>query len=213
MRKYATSIPSLDGHFLLDMVERILIVYLFARIVLRIVPGMGDEWAIVDFTLLLSEGACAAFIVTRRTTRTTSMNPADWLVTAIGTLAPLCVEVTRATPLLPLVLCEAILMLGFVVQISAKFTLRRSFGLAPANRGVKIGGPYRFLRHPMYAGYLMTHIGFFCAHPTRWNLAVYSAALAAQCCRILAEERVLSKDTSYVEFMKRTPHRLIPFIF
>lgn len=212
MRKYATSIP-LDVHLLLDLVERILILYLFVRIVLRILPTTHDEWAIVNFILLLSEGACAAFIITRRTTRTASMKPTDWFVTGVGTLLPLCVEVTRATPLLPLVLCEAILMFGFVVQISAKFTLRRSFGLAPANRGVKIGGPYRFLRHPMYAGYLITHIGFFCAHPTRWNLAVYSAGLAAQCCRILAEERVLSKDPAYVDFMKSTRHRLIPFVF
>ena len=43
--------------------------------------------------------------------------------------------------------------------MAAKFSLARSFGLAPANRGVKSRGAYAFLRHPMYLGYVVEWIG------------------------------------------------------
>jgi len=78
---------------------------------------------------------------------------------------------------------------------------------------VKIGGPYKFIRHPMYAGYLLTHIGFFLVHPSFWNFAVYAIALTAQCFRLLAEERLLKQDPLYVTFMATTRYRLIPFVF
>ncbi len=38
-------------------------------------------------------------------------------------------------------------------SVFRKVLLGLSFGVVAANRGVKIGGPYSFIRHPMYAGY------------------------------------------------------------
>ena len=52
------------------------------------------------------------------------------------------------------------------IIIAGKLTLGRSFGLMPANRGVVSSGIYRFVRHPIYAGYLITHVAFLAAHPT-----------------------------------------------
>ena len=46
-----------------------------------------------------------------------------------------------------------------------KITLGRSFGVVPANRGVVVGGPYNFVRHPIYTGYLITHVAFLVANP------------------------------------------------
>ena len=109
--------------------------------------------------------------------------------------------------------CVPLMIAGFAIQMSAKFTLRRSFGVVPANRGVKVGGPYRFVRHPMYAGYLMTQVGFLLAHPTLWNASIYAATFAFQPGRILAEERLLSRDTGYREFAALVPSRLVPGIF
>ncbi|OWO91080.1 isoprenylcysteine carboxyl methyltransferase [Rhizobium esperanzae] len=212
-KKEAASWSFLDPYFILDIIEKVLLGYLFVAIVMRVVPQMQDDRAVIDCLLLISEGAAAFLILTRRPTRNASLRLFDWAVTAVGTLFPLLVTPSAVLPLAPLWFCFLAMLLGFLLQISAKLVLRRSFGLVPANRGVKIGGPYRLIRHPMYAGYLLTHVGFFLAHPSFWNFAIYATALAAQCLRLLAEERLLREDPVYAAFMATTRYRLVPFVF
>ena len=55
---------------------------------------------------------------------------------------------------------------GLIVVIVGKMSLGRSFGLMPANRGIVSTGLYRVVRHPIYLGYLITHVGFVAANPT-----------------------------------------------
>ena len=105
------------------------------------------------------------------------------------------------------------MLVGLVLQVAAKFALSRSFGVVAANRGVKKGGPYRLVRHPMYAGYVMTQIAFLLTNPSAWNAAIYGFALACQIGRIVAEERVLVRDPSYRAFAAAVPYRLVPRIF
>src|SRR6185312_7091373 len=102
---------------------------------------------------------------------------------------------------------------GFLIQISAKIILWRSFGVVPAAREIKVRGPYRFVRHPMYAGYIIQHIGFLLAYPMLWNFAVYSGALVVQIARILREERILSGKPLYREFSSLVRYRLLPGVF
>ena len=61
---------------------------------------------------------------------------------------------------------------GSIVVVLGKLSLGRSFGLAPANRGVVCRGLYQRLRHPIYLGYLITHVGFVIANPGRLELHV-----------------------------------------
>ena len=102
---------------------------------------------------------------------------------------------------------------GNFIQFWAKLSLRRSFGIAPANRGVKVGGPYRLVRHPMYSGYLFSHIGILLLMPSLLNLAVYAVSWGAQIFRMLAEERLLSEDPSYRAFAEQVRWRLVPGLF
>ena len=95
----------------------------------------------------------------------------------------------------------------------AKIALWRSFGILPANRGVKTGGPYRLLRHPMYAGYLVTHVGFLVGFPSMQNTALYAAAFAVQVGRLLREEAILKEDPVYRNYAARVRYRLIPGLF
>jgi len=97
--------------------------------------------------------------------------------------------------------------------VASKLVLRRSFGIAPANRGVKVSGPYRFVRHPMYAGYLLSNIGMFLLMPSPINLAIYAIGWTAPILRLLAEERLLAQDETYRDFQQTTRFRLIPGLF
>jgi protein-S-isoprenylcysteine O-methyltransferase Ste14 len=106
-----------------------------------------------------------------------------------------------------------LLFLGNCWQAYAKLILRRSFGIAPANRGIKITGPYRLMRHPMYAGYLAVHLGVLAVMFSWWNLAIYAIGWAAQIKRLMAEERLLGEDADYRDYMAKVRWRLIPGVF
>ena len=66
----------------------------------------------------------------------------------------------------------------------AKVVLGRSFGLLPAQRGLVTAGPYRIVRHPIYFGYLIGHIGFLLVNFSWRNAAVLALLYVAQVVRI-----------------------------
>jgi protein-S-isoprenylcysteine O-methyltransferase Ste14 len=100
-----------------------------------------------------------------------------------------------------------------LVVIAGKITLGRSFGLVPANRGVVIAGPYTLVRHPIYAGYLISHVAFACAYPTAWNISVLVVTDVALVLRALCEERVLAADLKYQMYCRRVAWHLVPGVF
>jgi protein-S-isoprenylcysteine O-methyltransferase Ste14 len=116
-------------------------------------------------------------------------------------------------PLAPETVVWGFLLLGLAVHLSAKFALRRSFGVVAANRGVKVSGPYRLVRHPMYTGSLITMgallLDAFCLS----RLALWLALLATLLVKSRFEERLLrERFPEYAEYMKRTK-RLVPLLF
>jgi len=125
----------------------------------------------------------------------------------------LLIKPVAAAPVLPEAICLLVIVGGIFTQIAAKFALGRSFGIIAANRGVKITGPYRIVRHPMYAGYTVTHIGLLLAMPSLLNAALYTLAFAFQVIRTLREEAVLMQAQDYRDFAARVHYRLLPGVF
>ena len=197
----------------LDLVEKFAVAAFMALLAARLVPAAMATAALPILLLLISESVVVLFILLRRRTRDISRRPADWLVGLAGTLLPLLAIAPEGAPIAPVAACVTLMLAGFLLQLSAKLTLRRSFGVVAANRGVKASGPYRLVRHPMYAGYALTHVGFLLAGPNLWNLAIYGGTLAIQISRILAEERVLNEDAAYRALAAKVRHRLLPFVF
>jgi protein-S-isoprenylcysteine O-methyltransferase Ste14 len=102
---------------------------------------------------------------------------------------------------------------GLLLSVLSKLYLNRSFGLVAANRGVKIGGPYRFVRHPMYLGYIINQLGFLIASFTLANFAIYIAAWTFQILRLREEEAILCLDPRYRQFAESVSARLIPGVY
>ena len=69
------------------------------------------------------------------------------------------------------------------------------------------------IRHPMYLGYMLSHIGFLLIAPIFWNLIVYAATWFFLIARVFAEERVLSRNPDYRTYMDKVQYRLIPSMF
>ena len=99
---------------------------------------------------------------------------------------------------------------GLLVSIWALAALGRSFSISPADRGIVRRGPYRLLRHPMYAGELLSMLGVCIAYGSVWNLTVLIVFSSFVYIRILEEESILK---SYYQYAKETKWRLIPGIW
>ena len=209
-RRSGASDPCLP--FLLDWAERLAILALFSWFASGLIESaLTGHW--YNSLLLFSEAAVIVFVLLRRHTTEVTRRPHEWALAACATAGPLLVQAGGPGPLISGAACGVLMLTGLLLQLSAKLTLARSFGIVPANRGVKRDGPYRFLRHPMYAGYVLTHVGFLLANPTLWNAAVYGASFALQIARILAEERLLAQDPVYRDFQSAVRWRLAPGIF
>ena len=196
-----------------DLLEKIIVTVLLGTLAMRMIPAAVASGTWQNWIILLAEGCVAFFVLIRRPTKTITRRPGDWVLGFAGTFAAMLAIPSSNAPLIPLEICLFLMLTGLFIQLYAKFILRRSFGVVAANRGVKIGGPYRFVRHPMYAGYALTHVGFLLSGPTAWNLFVYALAIGLNIARVIAEERVLMADPVYREMAARVRYRLIPGIF
>lgn len=199
----------------LDLIERAIIASLFASFAYRMLLDHSGVPYISAILVVLSESLPFFFVIFRSTGSALSQRPSDWVIGIAATLAPLTVQPYSAAHalMLPAMVSYAIMTTGLFIQVSAKVALGRGFGLVAANRGVKTVGPYRFVRHPMYLGYTVTHIGFLVAMPVAFNALAYALTLTLQIIRIGREEVVLMQDPAYAAFAKRVPYRLFPGLY
>lgn len=156
----------------------------------------------------------AVFFVFRRPARTTSRSYLAWVATAVATFGVLAARPGGEEPIAGAEpLWAAVQLLGVVFALASIVALGRSFGLVAANRGIRTGGPYRLLRHPLYAAYLVTQAGYVLESPTLRNWSILAAVVIFQVARVFTEERCLGKDPAYAAYRQRVRWRLVPLVF
>jgi protein-S-isoprenylcysteine O-methyltransferase Ste14 len=162
--------------------------------------------------LMVLEGWVAALFLFRRQALTVSGSAVAWIAAPIGSFVMLLGRPSDH-PGLPHIVAEPVQLIGVVVAIVSLGTLGRSFGIVAANRGVRTGGPYRLVRHPAYAGYLIAWAGYVAETPSVRNVSLLALGVVAQAVRMREEERVLANDVEYRRYMGVVRHRLIPYIY
>ena len=192
-----------------DIGERLFLVLLAMPFLWAFVRVMPLHPTIV--LLMISESIGLGLILTRRFGEV-SLGAVPVFAAFGGTALPLLVR-PNGIPLAPSIVSTGLMIAGLVLAIAAKLFLNRSFGLIAANRGVKVRGPYRLVRHPMYAGYMINQVGFLLMSFSMANLLLYLAAWSFQLVRVHEEERILSADRDYQQFSSRVPARLLPGIY
>jgi protein-S-isoprenylcysteine O-methyltransferase Ste14 len=190
----------------LDLAERGFLLMLGSWMLYRFAPTVAGNP--LNLLILVSEGLVLAFALFRRFGPAVNTARA-WSVALIGTCAPLLIVPAGSHWMSPSVVLP-FMLLGILISTAAKLSLRRSFGIVAANRGVRRGGPYRLVRHPMYSGYLLTHASFLVVNASLWNAAVYACCWMAMLLRIGAEEGILGVDPAYRAYGEQVRYRLIP---
>jgi len=101
---------------------------------------------------------------------------------------------------------------GLALNLWSLVSLGIAFGIAPAYRGLVTTGPYHWLRHPMYAGELLSLAGAFLAAPQVWNLVVLLVFAVSILWRINREENILNRN-GYPAYASAVRWRLVPGIW
>lgn len=168
-------------------------------------------WA-TTLPIVVQEAMLVALFLTRRRSLGTSPRPLDWVVGIIGTVLPLFFRATTDASSLQAV--GAVLQIcGLTIAIVGLQALGRSVGVVAANRGVKLSGLYRQIRHPMYSGYMLSYAGYVAAYPNLRNGIIIAITFVALFLRAAAEERFLRQDPAYEEYLTRTRWRFLPFVY
>ena len=118
--------------------------------------------------------------------------------------------------LIPEWLGATLQLTGLAWQAASKMVLGRCFGLLPAARGLVTRGPYRLVRHPIYLGYLISHVGFLLTNFSWRNVLVLAALYLAQTVRMQREEAMLNageRRTEYEAYCASVRYRIVPYVF
>jgi len=196
-----------------DLCARSCIVVLFTLLSVNLLVNFMRTGHVTGLLLLASEALVVVLTTIRRPARLVDRTVGAAVTTTVSMAGPPMLRAADAMALVPDALTAIVSAAGLAVVIVGKMTLGRSFGLVPANRGVVVRGPYGFVRHPIYTGYLITHVCFLIANPSPWNAAVIVIADAALIIRALMEERVLSNDETYQGYCQRVGWHLVPGVF
>lgn len=193
----------------LDVGERIFVILLAIPFLWAFAKSFSIH---PTFVCVVASEMLSVFFILVRKGGVMAATPRAVAVAFFGTGFALLARPVGQAPV-PSLISDSLMVAGLALAILSKLYLNRSFGMIAANRGVKVKGPYRFVRHPMYLGYIVDQVGFLLASFSIANLLVYVAAWAFQLLRIGEEEKMLREDAAYRQFAGRVKARLIPGIY
>jgi protein-S-isoprenylcysteine O-methyltransferase Ste14 len=205
--------PAYTRPMVTDLMSRAMIVVLFTIFSMNLFGDYMRTGHVTSLLVLVGESLVVILTVVRRRAQLVDRSVAAAVITTLSVAGPPLLRVSDATPLLADAATATVCALGLVLVVVGKMALGRSFGLVPANRGVVVRGPYMFVRHPIYTGYLITHAAFFAANPAPWNAGVIIVADTLLVLRALMEERILSADVEYQGYCRRVGWHLVPGVF
>lgn len=163
--------------------------------------------------LTISETLTFIWLLLSRRPLVRDWNPLTVVVALVASFGSGFIMLEQGVPIIPLYVAAPLQFLALWFVIWGKMSLGRSFAILPANRGVVTGGAYRWVRHPIYSGYLMGHILFLLSSFSLYNFTAYALITALQLHRILREEAILATTPEYQDYMQRVRYRLFPRIF
>ena len=123
-----------------------------------------------------------------------------------GTTMPLALHVAG--------LALVAVALGLAVWVLATNAFAARVVRIQEQQRVISGGPYRYVRHPMYSGTVLAWVGTALALGSWWMLLPAAAGIALFVWRTRHEDATLQeKLPGYVEYAQQTRYRLLPKVW
>jgi protein-S-isoprenylcysteine O-methyltransferase Ste14 len=172
--------------------------------------GLNPAWIFTNANFVL---LVLAMLVRRPPVRVTPQ-PLFWLLAFVATywLFIMGRFATAGFPLAPSWLILALSFASFVVSVWARFSLGRSIGLVPAQRGLVTHGAYRYMRHPIYTGIYFSYTALALQNFSFVNAAIFAAGAALFVIKSFVEEDFLRQEPEYAAYMSAVPWRWLPGI-
>lgn len=173
--------------------------------------SISAEFKLSVLLLLLFNTSIIILAFVRRNPQAVTQSAFDYIIAFCGTLSPLLfIGLPQANDH---VLFLTLQVAGIGFAFAGLLSLNRSFGLVPADRGIVTTGMYKFVRHPLYTGYVMLCFGFLLQNLSLRNLAAFTVFVIFESLRLLIEENFLAQNNDYKIYMKKVRWRVIPYIW
>jgi protein-S-isoprenylcysteine O-methyltransferase Ste14 len=195
---------------LLGVLTKIIVVLLFGGLALASYSHFKATGNFISLGVVAVNALVVFFFVARRQAKAVSASPAVWALSVTGTVVPLLLRPAEAESSVLVGLGSGIQVAGAALIVTALLSLSRSFGIVPANRGIRSNGLYTFVRHPLYAAELLFFLGFALSNPSLTNFVLVAIEVGLQALRARAEERLLLADPVYEAYRERVRHQFVP---
>jgi len=107
----------------------------------------------------------------------------------------------------------AVIMVSNILGIATLLNLGKSFGILIAFRELRQSGLYDIVRHPMYLSDILLRVGYVISHTDPFSVSIVVGSTICYIYRAILEERFLSQQPEYAEYMTRVRSRFIPGVF
>ena len=174
-----------------------------------VVAGGGSA----SILFLLQISIVAWLFICRRPATRVDSRPWHWLAAIGASFGPFLLQPGGGQIPISPAIGFTLQVGGVLLSLVALLWLGKSFGIVAADRGLVTTGPYGVVRHPAYAAYLVSELGFLVLNFSTFNLALLTIVWILQFSRIVAEEKVLSGDLAYAEYKAQVNKRLIPAVW
>lgn len=165
--------------------------------------------------LVLFYLAIWALLIIRRPSNGRAKGLLPGVAAFLGTYLPFAIPFsgypTRSGTVL--LISAVFLTVGMTCMLVALSHLGRSFSIVPQSRRTVQTGPYRWLRHPLYAAEAISVFGAALQYLSIATLVVFVLQSTMQCMRLIYEERLLRETLPDYADYAAGKRRLIPYVF
>lgn len=209
--QFKTNINALKNLF--HWPVNISIALLWSRFVYNAMNNWLSHNGPIQLGIVIHNTLLMGLFLTRRKSTETSYRILDWLIPIMTIMCAMLLKPKLTVNHQLYIISMIIQCLGILGIIISLLSLGRSFGIIPANRKIKSMGAYGVVRHPLYTSELIFHFGFLLGNRIIWNGVIIMFIVAGQLWRSHSEEKLLSKDNAYQDYIRTVHYRFIPGIY